>query len=206
MPDPEDLVVALPGYSVISVGESGANPNRGTRQQRQTRPTRSYRPGARRLGFGFARPRSPRPRGIAGISHAAPEYTRQVSATADQMAVGAVWGELVSEGEIPDLPGKYWEIPRLQAFGHERAPQWARSWQVLPASSLSSGTGKSVRLAGIPATAIAPGRTTEQAMPVLGLPEASVDLGRAFAHYARGSMRRSNEPRMGSLIAYPSRW
>jgi hypothetical protein len=67
----------------LHCGESKANPNRPTWQQRKTRAAVSSRPGAVSLRFGYARARRPRPRGIAEFSRTVPECVREVSATED---------------------------------------------------------------------------------------------------------------------------
>ena len=64
-------------------GESEANPNRQTWQQRQTRPAARYRPGTRRLRFGFGCAPLPRPRESAGVSGMVAGSGCKVSATAD---------------------------------------------------------------------------------------------------------------------------
>ena len=59
----------------------------------------SLGPRTRSLRFGCARARRPRPRGIAEISQTAPQCAREVSATADSMAVEPVRSELVSSAD-----------------------------------------------------------------------------------------------------------
>ncbi len=78
-------------------GESEANPNRPTWQQRKTRAAAYLGPRTRSLRFGYTRTRRPKPRGIAGISRAVPGCGRKVSATAD-------WVAERMEFELPVFP------------------------------------------------------------------------------------------------------
>jgi hypothetical protein len=78
--------LARQGEPRPSLGESRANPNRPTWQQRKTRAAVSSRPRTVSLRFGNAGACPPTPRGIAGTSQAVPRYARGVSAPADQMA------------------------------------------------------------------------------------------------------------------------
>ena len=86
-------VLLFPGLAILEVAVLATllaptdaalgKANRPTCQQRKTRPAALPRPQNRSLRFGYARARWPRPRGIAEISQAVPDFAREVSAPAD---------------------------------------------------------------------------------------------------------------------------
>ena len=82
-------------------------------------PRRPYKPRNRRLRFGFTRVYPPKPHGIAGISRPLHRFSGEVSATADWVAVGGVWGELVCTAiSLIDLEGAG-NFPRIRRARHD---------------------------------------------------------------------------------------
>ena len=76
------------------------NPNRPSRQQRQTsKPTR-IAPEQPSLWFGIERPQPPRPPNFAGFSGSIPGSRREVSTPCAWVALGGVAGQRVSAGDV----------------------------------------------------------------------------------------------------------
>jgi hypothetical protein len=80
----------------ISSAIQTAKPNHRNGRQRQTSSSAQIAAETGSLWFGIVRPQPPTPRGFAGFSGSILGSGREVSAPRAWVAVGGVWGELVS--------------------------------------------------------------------------------------------------------------